>query len=331
MGARPGAPVSPEELATAPWWKGWAIPIAMLDERRLLLRVISDFPSEGTFCIYKNTFWRTTGNPHQRIFLTLDIARNISDVFQMNLLSINGKLYVDQLFLPGRSMITPEDFVDEELRDPFRTGQRRDILWVIFELIGVPTPFSIERMSPSVRAQLFLPRMVKSPSHRDLESALSSFKSKATRLISFKQAIGHTNELLDLLRRFNVIQTSHECDNDPHGHSRRRWRIYGSGIAVDIRLTVDDEFPSLLSWQLLDSSFEPMTPSFTSPLEALEALPTWWPEDDPDGYIERILPRATWWPDLLPLVESYFLLNADLPVLLPSSELEAWVASVGWL
>lgn len=300
------------------WWKGWAVPIATLDERALLLRVVNDLPDHG--------IW-----PSIRYAMNLNLWRKNTDAlflyyvpgpqgtllgFQFDILPIAGGVYIDKLYTPFQY-------------NPLSGNPlRRAMFWVLFDMLGIEKPWAIEPprgIAPTPQAELFLPR----PSYNSPLTLAEEDSDWIASLRSLSEVIEPTNLLLRRLVDTGFIS---QYDPDHHDHELDAtwfvWRIYlGGPKQVDLMVDFEDEEGT---WCIQSPDGLTITSDFASPLDAMQALPLWWPRDDPEGYIDRYTAHGVWCPEVHTVLEPYLLLG-EMPLAWPLDRFRTWASEVGLL
>ncbi len=300
------------------WWAGWALPLATLDNGAMILRVVDDLPKGGIWDTMQHLMslhlWRKNTDA---LFLYFEPGPQGKLLgFQFNLLPIEGGVYVDRIYTAFQ--YNPRGGAD----------LRRAMLWVLFDLVGIETPWSVappRGIAPTPQAELFLPRPV---SDAPLTAATEA-SNQISELDSIEAMLKPTNDFLRLLRHTDFIVGGEEFDERIPDREWFTWQLYMGGPKI-YRLMVEKYDNEPAFWSVASSDGLTITDDFDTPLNALLAVPVWWPRSDPEGYIEAFTPTAEWWPNLKPIIEPYLLLD-EMPLAWPLPKLQEWAEGVGLL
>lgn len=300
------------------WWAGWAIPICILSNGAIILRVVGEMPSGGIWDTMRHLMslhlWKKNTDALFIYFEPGPKGKLLS--FQFNILPIEGGAYVDRMYTAFQ-------------HDP-KSGAdlRRAMFWVLFDLLGIETPWSVappRGIAPTPQAELFLPK----PVYDVPLTRATEMSAQISTLDSIEAMLRPTFDLLTLLRDTDFIVGSEELDEREPDREWFTWQIYMGGPKI-YRLMVEKYEDEPAFWSVASSDGRTITDDFDTPLDALLAVPIWWPNNDPEGYIEAFTPDAEWWPELKPILEPYLLLE-EMPLAWPLPKLEEWAKGVGLL
>jgi len=304
-------------VSEAAWWKGWAVPLVVFEDSSMVLRVATELPAGGFWDTLRDMMGLRDGSAStEALFLFHDPSPPAKILaFQMNMLPIDGGVYVDRIYTPFQ-------------HDPKRCAKLRGaMLWVLFDMLDIDTPWSVSPprgIAATPQAELFLPRAV-----YDVPLVMArQLSDEIGQLQNVETSVRPTTDMLTLLRNTDFITGSEWIDDKVPDMKWFQWRVYLGGPKV-YQLIVEASDNGLV-WSVASSDGMAITDDFEAPLDALLAVPIWWPKNDPDGYIEAFVPTGPWAPELQPVIESYLLLG-EMPLAWPNPKFREWAEGVGLL
>lgn len=311
------------------WWKGWAIPIVQIGGDVQIARAVVE-PSDTALSVLQRLICGADDVPASRsaVFIVEIRSEDVILGFKVSLEDTDGGLEVVGLGCP---------FDHGPVSGP-KLGSA--IMWTLFDLIGFDSPW--HRAFRGRRFEKMLEQMPFPAS-----SMMLSLPSPKLEMQQIRERSAHIGSLssmhriepavADFLRLVKLTTKAIDFD-DPdidsdHGYAAWPVHLLGMGNIIDLHLQISKDASGVRRsrWCLINTSTQDLTPEFDTPLEAMMALPMWWDIDDPEGYLDRVVPEAQWAEGLLPILEPFRLLDEPSPLLWPSERLEPWARALGLL